>query len=160
MNEWCEGCSHVIMSNLSVTIKVACALISQALVVNASYLKDLLDCIDTGKCSKLPPVEDYLPTMAESQVNPGDVSFTPDPRRSTLFVGKLFIFLAKDQYERLHSIVELGGGGSRLVDNISNSFGLEKTLESLILNPSNCIVLPDANATFQHLQSISVLLKR
>ena len=39
----------------------------------------------------------YLPPIAESQVNPDSVSFSPDARRTTLFRGMKFIFLSQRQ---------------------------------------------------------------
>ena len=39
----------------------------------------------------------YLPPLAESQVNPSDVSFKPNTLRKDLFNGKTFIFLSAAQ---------------------------------------------------------------
>jgi len=39
----------------------------------------------------------YVPVLAESQLNPLDVSFKADPVRKTLFQGKIFIFLSPKQ---------------------------------------------------------------
>ena len=39
----------------------------------------------------------YIPPLAESQLNPAEVSFCRDPRRSQLFAGKTFIFLSPKQ---------------------------------------------------------------
>ena len=39
----------------------------------------------------------YLPPLAESQLNPNEISFRPNLLRKSLFVGKRFYFLTANQ---------------------------------------------------------------
>ena len=45
----------------------------------------------------IPNCNRFLPPIAESQLNPNEVSFKRDERRKTLFQGKVFIFLSPKQ---------------------------------------------------------------
>lgn len=48
----------------------------------------------------------YLPSLSESQVSSADVSFSPDPRRQMLFLGKTFIFLSPSQVIVIYNMWE------------------------------------------------------
>jgi hypothetical protein len=43
----------------------------------------------------------FLPPLAESQINPNEVSFSAEPSRQTLFQGKMFIFLTSKQVNKI-----------------------------------------------------------
>ena len=47
----------------------------------------------------------YLPPLAESQVNPSEISFRPNLLRKSLFSGKIFYFLTAAQVCMNYSLV-------------------------------------------------------
>ena len=136
VSEWCANCNLVIMSSLSVTIKVICALISQKPIVLPQYLDDVIKAIEGA--TKLPDPDDYLPVLTESQVNPVDISFTSNPNRKTLFKKKTFVFLSSTQHKKLHFALELGGGCTKLMTENTNKNG-----DELIVADGTCVMLPD-----------------
>ncbi|XP_041375174.1 nibrin-like isoform X2 [Gigantopelta aegis] len=108
VNEWRKDCSLLVMNHISVTIKVICAMVSLKAVVMPKYLEDFVSFLK-GEGSE-PDTQEYLPPIAESQVNPDNVSFGPDARRTTLFRGMKFIFLSQRQFKKMSLAIELAGG--------------------------------------------------
>ena len=159
ISEWSKECELVVMSNLSVTVKVICALVTLKPVVTVQYLEDFVKAI---RCkTKLPVSVDYLPQLSDSQVNQAEVSFAADFRRQNLFQGRTFIFLSEVQFKKLQMAVELGGGLARLTDcsNIHSS-------TDLFLAKGTCVMFCNVSQTqefknsFVYVQSLLVRSKR
>jgi len=108
VGEWTSKCMLVIMTNLSVTVKVICALVSLKHIVIPQFLVDMVSACKAR--TKLPDPNDYLPPLAESQVNSSEISFRPSPQRQSLFTGKRFYFLSTSQLTKLRAVIELAGG--------------------------------------------------
>lgn len=150
LSEWTRECSVVVMTNLSVTIKVICSLLCLKPVVTPQYLEDLIKAIESN--AKLPDAEDYLPCLSESQINPTDVSFGPDARRRSLFVGKSFIFLSLTQFKKLQNAVELGGAKTLLIVN-------ENYNEKILLSEGSCVMMPLNDGSKMMIDAVQSLLR-
>ncbi|XP_064641623.1 nibrin-like isoform X2 [Lineus longissimus] len=133
VQEWTKDCSMVVMSNLSVTIKVMCALISCANVVTPEYLARYLEATKNGEAK--PDPSDFLPPLAESQITQDEVSFSADPSRQNLFQGKMFIFLTSKQFKKLNLSIELGGGVPFLMEE-----GTDDNDDSVLIAPGTCVM--------------------
>ena len=48
----------------------------------------------------------YTPVIAETQLDPNEVSFAPDSKRKTLFQGMKFVFLSQKQVMVLLDILD------------------------------------------------------
>ncbi|XP_046365515.2 nibrin-like [Haliotis rufescens] len=118
VSEWTKNCSLLVMNSISVTIKVICAMITQKSIVLPSYLENLLEHLK-GEVEK-PDPEVYLPTVSETQVNPEEVSFKPNPNRASVFEGMKFIFLSQRQFKKMNLAVELAGGMPILMEEGSD----------------------------------------
>ena len=150
------------MLNLSLTVKVACALLSQKHVVTPCFFEDFLNNItrenDKNTLEKLPSPQNYLPIMAESQVNSSDVSFDVNPERAFIFKEKNFVFLFSDQFNRLKPVIELGSGSSTFYDVSQNDFSIDSNIKQ-VLNQS-CVILPDSNNdSMQHQNKIHSVIQ-
>ncbi|XP_067651141.1 nibrin-like [Haliotis asinina] len=118
VSEWTKNCSLLVMNSISVTIKVICAMITQKSIVLPSYLEKLQDHLK-GEGEK-PDPDTYLPTVSETQVNPEEVSFKPNPNRASVFKGMKFIFLSQRQFKKMNLAVELAGGMPILMEEGSD----------------------------------------
>jgi nijmegen breakage syndrome protein 1 len=134
-NDWRKDCSFVLMKNITVTIKVVCALVAQKHVVTVQYFSDLLKHFQ-GKTSEKPKPENYLPAVTESLIRPG-VSFHPTAERASVFQGMTFYFLSTKQFNKLNLAVELGGGVPMLADD-PKSADLDAFIEpkTVVMNPA------------------------
>ncbi|WAR13147.1 NBN-like protein [Mya arenaria] len=107
-SEWQRGCSLLVMSKISVTIKAICALVSQCPIVTPDYLAAMVTHLQ-GTTEKPDPFN-FTPNLAETQLDPSEVSFKSDIRRKTLFQGKTFVFLSAKQFKKMSFAIELAGG--------------------------------------------------
>jgi nijmegen breakage syndrome protein 1 len=128
-------------------------------VVTPQYISDLISAVDSR--TKLPDPNDYLPPLAESQVNPSDVSFKPDVHRKTLFSGKQFIFLSASQYKKLNAVISSAGGMTALMDE---SVDVDTEQSRLVVDGTcvmSCDITPDVtDARKVWLQRVLQLLAR
>ncbi|ELT96609.1 hypothetical protein CAPTEDRAFT_226297 [Capitella teleta] len=113
--EWKDACHCVVMSSLSVTMKVICALICQKPVVLPAYFEAWLSAVKAG--SSPPSPSSFLPPLAESQISSDENLFNPQPLRRNIFNGKIFVFLTAKQFKRLSPVVEQGGGTPMLMES-------------------------------------------
>ncbi|OWF40288.1 Nibrin [Mizuhopecten yessoensis] len=133
--EWSRHCTLLVMTSISVTIKVVCAMVSLKSIVSPDYLDAYLQSLETGK--EQPDAESYLPTVSESQVDPTEVSFTNNPERKKIFQGKTFIFLQQKQFQKMSLAVELGGGMPLLMETRPQGRGDEAVLthkDTIVMN--------------------------
>ncbi|XP_074646381.1 uncharacterized protein LOC141902512 isoform X2 [Tubulanus polymorphus] len=113
--DYTAECCMVVMSNLSVTIKVICALVNFGNIVTSDYLVEYVNSITNKK--ELPDPDAFLPPLAESQIDPNEISFQRKDVRKMLFADKKFFFLTSKQYDKLHVAVEMAGGTAILARN-------------------------------------------
>jgi len=154
ISEWTSDCTLVVMTSLSVTVKVICALVSLKHVVTPQFLIDMVSACETR--TKLPDPNDYLPPLAESQVNPNEISFRPNLLRKSLFAGKRFYFVTADQFTKLRVVIQSAGGQVVLCNNDICPSDVE------LLSDSACImwcdVLSESNSGrqswIQHIQQL------
>ncbi|XP_060590828.1 nibrin-like isoform X2 [Ruditapes philippinarum] len=112
--EWQRDCSLLVMSKISVTIKVISALVSQKFIVTPQYVEAYKKHLQG--LEEKPDPSRFTPELAETQVDTNEVSFNPDSRRKTLFQGMTFYFLSPKQLKKMHVAIELAGGMPLLLD--------------------------------------------
>ncbi|XP_013418240.1 nibrin [Lingula anatina] len=133
LGDWRRECDMLVMSTISVTIKVVCALISQKPIVTPEYLTQLLEAYDQNK--QLPNPDDFIPALAELLLNPDEVSFKKNPARQTLFSGMKFIFLSPKQFRKLSIAVELAGGTPVLMEE-----GTDDNNDKVLIERGTCVM--------------------
>ncbi|XP_057291134.1 nibrin-like isoform X2 [Hydractinia symbiolongicarpus] len=109
-SDWAAEATHLIMEKLVFTIKVVCALACGKWIVTPKFLEDMLDSCDKKKRNMLPLESEYLPPVTEHTLINQEILFSPNAKRKTLFVGKVFITIAAKQYKRMKKAVECAGG--------------------------------------------------
>ncbi len=101
------------MDKITLTIKVVCAVLAAKHIVMPSFFRDYLASIEAG--TPRPKPQDYLPQVMEASLRTAAISFLPDPKRKSLFRGKLFLFESPKIMKKLGITVKLGGGDAGLI---------------------------------------------
>ncbi|XP_072169185.1 uncharacterized protein [Diadema setosum] len=128
VSEWSYECTHLVMSQLNVTVKLISALVACRPVVTPNFWHHIREAI--AKKESLPESHRYLPPLAEESINENEVSFVPDERRKTIFQGMTFYFLTQKQYKRLHIAIGMAGGQSQLIEEDNDVKDLRRPLTS------------------------------
>lgn len=114
LDEWSDTCTHLVVKNLTLTVKVLQALCHAIPIVKPEYFKVVLASI-RSKSRTLPNVESYQPLMVE-RISGSTVSLQPNIDRKRLFVGKTFIFMNRRHMETFKGIVECAMGQCSSLD--------------------------------------------
>lgn len=139
VSEWKPECTHLVMSDVKVTIKAVCCLISLKPLVTPAYFMDML----TNISSRLsePITNRYIPPIGEDIIDKEKANFDIVPERKRIFDNKTFIFLDRSQFKKMHFGVTLGGG-------IPVYLAPDSKFDSQqILKMGTCIVQPHVQGT-------------
>ncbi|XP_041453971.1 nibrin-like [Lytechinus variegatus] len=145
VSEWCPQCTHLVMSELNVTIKVISALVACRPIVTPDFFKHTLESVIEK--SSLPTPGTYLPSVAEAAINKDEVSFSPDERRKEIFKDRTFFFLTEKQYKRLHIPISLAGGQSELLEEDSDVHSISSRLTS----STSCVLYTEHQDNLQQM---------
>lgn len=144
--EWRKECTHLIMQEITVTIKVVCALSTLNPIVTPQYLIDLRESVQS-KCAK-PREGDYVPPVTEKSIKSGEFSFSVNPRRSKLFEGKTFVFLSPKHFKKLSVAISLAGGKPILLEE-----GTDDNDDSILTALGSCVMCHNATDESQKIMS-------
>ncbi|KAG8195302.1 hypothetical protein JTE90_028449 [Oedothorax gibbosus] len=112
VSEWQPSCSHLAMTEVKVTIKALCCLLSTKPIVKPEYFQDLRQSLKTS--TFLLPNQ-YVPPIGEALIDKEEVSFDINPQRKVLFKNKTFFFIDEKQYKKLQMGIVLGGGTASIL---------------------------------------------
>lgn len=96
-NEWDDTCKFLTMPAITITMKVALALVQGAHIVTVDYWNKCLEAVSSQTI--LPDPNKFTPQVIESTLNKEVVSFVPDKNRQKLFSGLKVIFFSKSKYD-------------------------------------------------------------
>ncbi|XP_064085479.1 nibrin-like [Macrobrachium nipponense] len=113
VGEWMQNCSYLVMNNITLTIKVVCALAAAAHIVTPDFFTKWADAL--MKKAPHPDASDFLPPLQEMSINQSLASFSPNQERMKLFQGKYVLFPSSKQLKRMGPAIELAGGVSVLL---------------------------------------------
>ncbi|XP_015910375.1 nibrin isoform X2 [Parasteatoda tepidariorum] len=133
VSEWQPSCSHLVMSEVKVTIKALCCLCSAKPIVKPDYFVDLLNSLTTS--SKIICPKQYIPPIGEALIDKDVVSFDINNQRKSLFENKNFFFLDEKQFKKLHLGIVLGGGNASILSS-------EKVSSDLLSEEGSCVIEP------------------
>lgn len=155
VNDWKKECSLLVMNNISVTIKVVCALLSLKNIVTPDYLEKYIKYL-RGESGQ-PDPDQFLPVITETQVETHEVSFKVVPKRRNIFQGMKFIFLNEKQFKKMNLAVELGGGLPVLLEEKwqKDTMLVEKGSVVMQCEPNQCtqMMSQDSNNWVLHVQA-------
>uniref|UniRef100_A0A1A9WLI0 FHA domain-containing protein n=1 Tax=Glossina brevipalpis TaxID=37001 RepID=A0A1A9WLI0_9MUSC len=130
LEEWSNSCTHLIMNEASVTIKLLQALLNQKPIMTINYWKDLLKAIRDKKTS-LPNIEHYRPCFDET------FDLNCKPSRQTLFRGYTFIFLHRKHADIYGPLVQSAGATYKNINaGVQKALLLKKNVIVIEYTPS------------------------
>ena len=137
-NQMADNITHLVMDRISVSNKVVRCLAMSVPIVTSEYFRDLVQCLNTRQ--KLPPESAYLPPVAETepQLKSENISFSVNPDRGKVLVGKTFVFLSDDQFRETSTCCRLAGGRAVL-------WTKETDMETI--TASHVVIKPPASLT-------------
>ncbi|CAI5779274.1 nibrin isoform X1 [Podarcis lilfordi] len=131
VNEWKEGCTHLVMDSVKLTVKAICALICGRPIVKPEYFDELIKAIQAKQ--QLPTPESFYPPIDELSVKNNKLDLATSPLRRTIFKGKTFVFLTAKQFAKLSAAIKLGGGEAKLITE-------EAEIVSSLVAPDICVI--------------------
>ena len=103
--------SHLVMSNISLSIKVVNCLAKGVPIVTSEFFEALLTCIKSRQ--ELPSEENFVPPVStnssETLLRDPSISFQVNHERAKLFSGKRIIFVDKKQFQQNSTSCQLAG---------------------------------------------------
>lgn len=109
--DWSTQCTHLVMSNVTVTIKVLQSLAYGVPIVSPEYFDKYIESA-TNNALALPDVKDFVPAITEPYIikEPGMMEVHLDRQR--LFQNKTFVFMVNHHMQKFDPIIQLAAGKS------------------------------------------------
>lgn len=108
-NAWSTECTHLVMTSVTVTVKVLQSLAYGIPIISPAYFDAVIASAQENH-QELPNVNDFVPRIVEPYIikEPGMMEVHLDRQR--LFQNKTFVFMVKRQMERFEPIIKLAAG--------------------------------------------------
>ncbi|ODM94935.1 Nibrin [Orchesella cincta] len=122
MKKWNARATHLVMDEITLTVKVVAALLAAKPIVTPAYITELL--VAYAKADnperELPNPKNFLPPVAVYKIRDpskkfNDAVFYPNTARTMLLIGKTFLFGSKQHLKSLKSAITAGGGNAQLL---------------------------------------------
>lgn len=146
LNEFNEKCTHLTMSEISITVKLLHALLQNIPVVNCEYWQKVLGAIKN--CNTLPKPTDYLPPRGPLLTSEMKLQYIEE--RQQLFKGFIFIFMNKKQMEMYADVIKKAGGKCQDLKS-----GVSK---ATLIKPKVCLIQYVPSTESQSSQTISSII--
>ncbi|XP_063592973.1 nibrin-like isoform X2 [Penaeus indicus] len=108
VSEWNPACSYLVMNNITLTVKVVCALAGARPIVTPEFFTKWAEAV--VKKEPLPNASDFLPPLQELSLDKSKVDFSPMEARKSVLQGRTLLFSSAKQISRMGPAVELAGG--------------------------------------------------
>ncbi|XP_047489469.1 nibrin-like isoform X2 [Penaeus chinensis] len=108
VSEWNPSCSYLVMNNITLTVKVVCALAGARPIVTPEFFTKWAEAV--VKKEPLPDASDFLPPLQELSLDKSKVDFSPMEARKSVLQGRTLLFSSAKQISRMGPAVELAGG--------------------------------------------------
>lgn len=106
---WTTNCTHLVMTNVTVTMKVLQSLAHGIPIVSPDYFNAYVSCAAEQK-SELPNVNDFIPVITEPYIIKEPRMMEVHLERQRLFQNKTFVFMVKRHMEKFEPIIKLAAG--------------------------------------------------
>lgn len=133
VSEWQPACNYLVMSEVKVTIKALCCLVSLKSIVIPEYFEELEKKLKST--ATIVPPNEFIPPIGESLIDKDKVSFDVNPIRKNLFKDKKFFFMDEKQFKKLHLGIIMGGGKASILTEENAD------IESIV-NDNSCFIEP------------------
>lgn len=109
LDNWNDSCTHLVMSDVVITIKVLLALVKGIPIVRPSFLNEVIAAVQE-KRPDLPDAVDFVPAITEPYILKESALFAVNLDRRRLFEGKTFVFMVRRHRARYESIIQMANG--------------------------------------------------
>ncbi|GFU02786.1 nibrin [Nephila pilipes] len=133
ISEWQPSCTHLVMTEVKVTVKALCCLVSTKPIVKPEYFQELKKSLKNSATIILP--NRFIPPIGEALIDKDVVSFDINPQRKSLFKNKTFFFLDEKQFKKLHLGIVLGGGNASILSE-------NEITPEILLRDGCCVIEP------------------
>ncbi|GFV06964.1 nibrin [Trichonephila clavipes] len=106
ISEWQPSCTHLVMTEVKVTVKAVCCLVSAKPIVKPEYFQELKNNLKDSATVTL--TNRFIPPIGEALIDKDVVSFDIDLQRKALFKNKTFFFLDEKQEYRMIPESDIG----------------------------------------------------
>ncbi|KAF8768244.1 Nibrin like protein [Argiope bruennichi] len=153
ISEWQPSCTHLVMTEVKVTVKALCCLVSAKPIVKPEYFQELHQSLKNSAAFLSP--KQFVPPIGEALIDKDVVSFNVNLQRKTIFKDKTFFFLDEKQFKKLHLGIILGGGNASILST-------DKITPEILLRNGCCIIEPtQQNQEFgSMLSSVKAILQK
>lgn len=139
IDQWSDTCTHLVVRNLSFTVKVLQALCHAIPIVKPEYFKAMLLAIRNKGTP--PNVKNFQPVIVE-RLGGDKVSLQANIDRKRLFVGKTFIFMTSRHMETFKGVIECGMGQC-------SSFDLKQWQRRSLVKPGFIVIANTSSSQSQ-----------
>lgn len=108
-NEWSDACTHLVMSDVTITIKVLLALAKGIPIVLPDFLNKTIAAIKE-KRTAMPNETDFIPNICEPYLMQDKSLLAVNFDRCRLFAGKVFYFMKESQQRDYEAAIKMAGG--------------------------------------------------
>lgn len=109
LSVWSTDCTHLVMTNVTVTVKVLQSLAHGIPIVSPEYFEAYVKCA-TAQESTLPNVNEFVPPIVEPFIIKEPKMMEVHLERQRLFQNKTFVFMVKRHMEKFAPIILLAAG--------------------------------------------------
>lgn len=109
MNNWDETCTHLVMPNVTVTVKVLQSLAHGIPIVKPNYWDTYIQ-YATENRPNLANVNKFVPDISEPFIMKESTLMHVNLDRQRLFTGKTFVFMVRQHMLNFESIIKLANG--------------------------------------------------
>ena len=108
--DWTANVRFLVTKKVVLNKKVTYALATACNIVSVNYFSSLLECWEDNISNSALDPGDFLPPIAEENMDTSSGSFIANPARRNLFKHKLFVFMSSEQLEKYGDICKFAGG--------------------------------------------------
>lgn len=106
---WSTECTHLVMTNVTITVKVLQSLAHGVPIVSPDYFDAYIKCA-TEHQPELPDVKKFIPIVVEPYLMKDSKMMEVHLERQRLFQNKIFVFMVKRHMEKFEPIITLAAG--------------------------------------------------
>lgn len=107
VEKWSNKCSHLVVNEFLLTIKVLLALIEEIPIVTPDYFTEYRKSVESG--TKPPDINKFNKPPITEQLLKSDFKYKYDSRRRSLFENKVFVFLKATSRNQMEDVIKACG---------------------------------------------------
>lgn len=131
-DHWSDACTHLVMTDVTITIKVLLALAKGIPIVLPEFLKETIAAIQE-KRTAMPNETDFIPNISEPYLIKEKSLLAVNLDRSRLFAGKVFYFMKQSHQKVYAAAISMAGGTCKNLEK-------DKIRKALLVNKDAVLV--------------------